>query len=42
MIREIATLIAQKRRPYIKEGSNKPMETAKAKALIECPEGKEN
>ena len=42
MIRETATLSAQKRRPYIKEGSNKPMETAKAKALIECPEGKEN
>ena len=32
MIREIATLRAQKSKPYNREGSNRPMETAKAKA----------
>jgi hypothetical protein len=42
MMREIATLRAQKSRPHIREGSNKPIETANAKAQIECPEGKEN
>jgi hypothetical protein len=42
MMRENATLKAQKISPYISVGSNRPIETAKAKALIECPEGKEN
>jgi hypothetical protein len=42
MIREIATLRAHKINPYIRDGSNRPIERAKAKALIEWPEGKEN
>jgi hypothetical protein len=42
MTREIATLRAQKSKPYIKDGSNDPIETAKANAQIAWPEGKEN
>jgi hypothetical protein len=41
MIREMATLRAQKSRPYNRDGSKWPIETAKAKALMAWPEGKE-